>query len=367
MKSKYYLLQICIHFACLLSSELQSQVLSNAFLEFGTGARAQGLGGTSTATGKDVNCVYWNPALLSRLEVPLQIGGMHAETFGGVVKFDHVGVIKRIRNDKGVAGLSIIRAGVDDIPNTLHLYTPAGEINYDNISTFSAADYAFILSYAQEWKHGIRIGGNAKVIHRTIGPFGKAWGFGIDLGAAWNKGPWSLGIHGRDITGTYNAWSFQLSEQDKLIFQQTGNTIPVNSVEVTKPHLILGGAYLWQVHPQASIQPMADLVITTDGERNVLLHSGFINVDPRVGIETLYKKFLAIRLGAGGWQQRTDLVSGKKGWVFTPSFGVGLTLGRLHLDYALSNIGNVAEIEYSHIFSLVWDFKAKNASASAMQ
>jgi hypothetical protein len=41
---------------------------------------------------------------------------------------------------------------VDDIPNTLFLIEPDGSINYNNIQTFSSADYAFLLSYGQKIK-----------------------------------------------------------------------------------------------------------------------------------------------------------------------------------------------------------------------
>ena len=55
-------------------------------------------------------------------------------------------------NNKRALGLSMIRFGIDDIPNTLSLYEDDGSVNYDNIRPFSAADYAFLFSYAQKVK-----------------------------------------------------------------------------------------------------------------------------------------------------------------------------------------------------------------------
>ena len=49
----------------------------------------------------------------------------------------------------------------------------------------------------------------------------------------------------------------------------------------------------------------------------------------------------------------------KKELNMQPNIGVGLRLGRLVVDYALTNIGNVSAVQYSHIFSLKLDFKKK--------
>ena len=49
---------------------------------------------------------------------------------------------------------------------------------------------------------------------------------------------------------------------------------------------------------------------------------------------------------------------------FQPNFGVGLRLGRVQLDYALTDIGNVSQVQYSHIFSVRLDFKERRSAAS---
>ena len=51
-------------------------------------------------------------------------------------------------------------------------------------------------------------------------------------------------------------------------------------------------------------------------------------------------------------------------WTIQPNAGIGIKLGRLRLDYAFTNIGDVTGSQlYSHIFGLILDFedlKAKN-------
>ena len=176
----------------LLTSQVSSQVkYSNEFLSIGAGARAHGLSGSMVSHVDDVSSGFWNPAGLTQLTAPFQLTAMHAEWFAGIAKYDYLSFAKPLNSEINSAfGLSVIRLGIDQIPNTLNLIEPDGTINYDNISTFSAADYAVLFSYARDVKikdKTLSVGGNAKIIRRVIGTFGNAWGFGIDLGAQYKN------------------------------------------------------------------------------------------------------------------------------------------------------------------------------------
>ena len=103
--------------------------------------------GTVTATVDDVTAAYWNPAGLVNVD-DIQGALMHAEYFQGIGKYDYAAFAKPINNESTFA-VSFIRFGVDDILNTTELIDSQGNINYDNISKFSAADYAFNLGYAR--------------------------------------------------------------------------------------------------------------------------------------------------------------------------------------------------------------------------
>src|SRR5437868_6917644 len=81
--------------------------------------------------------------------------------------------------------------GVDNIPDTSELIDPSGNIDYSRLKSFSAADYAFLFSYAFRTKvQGLQLGGSAKIIHRNVGDFAHAWGFGLDAGAQYERGKW---------------------------------------------------------------------------------------------------------------------------------------------------------------------------------
>lgn len=339
-----------------------SQKYSNEFLAIGVGARAHGMSGAQTAFVSDITAAYWNPAGLSEIEAPFQVGAMHAEWFAGVGQYDYISFGKSLSRDhKSFLAFSLIRLGIDNIPYTINLVNPDGTINYDNVTEFSAADYAFLGSYARKLKNpAFAIGGSAKVVRRVIGSIGNSWGFGADLGVQYRKGNLKLGLMGRDLTTTFNAWSFNLTDREKDVFTATGNEIPVSNTEITKPRFILGGAYTMRLSPKITMLPALDLEWTTDGQRNVLISSKSFNIDPRIGLETDYDGFVQLRLGVANIQRvKDDFNPEKENLSLQPNFGVGLRLGRVQLDYALTDIGNVSQVSYSHIFSLRLDFKEK--------
>jgi hypothetical protein len=223
-------------------SDLVAQKYSNEFLSIGVGARAQALGNAIIASSSDVTSGIWNPAGLvsPNASQNLQLGAMHSEWFAGVGKFDYLGVAMPFANEKRRLAFSMVRFGVDQIPNTLSLYEEDGSINYDNITEFSAVDYAFFGSYAQRIKMKgdahLSVGGNIKIVRRIIGTLANSWGFGVDLSGQYRKKNLSVGLVLKDITTTFNAWSFNFTEQEKEVLAITNNEIPISSVEQTAPH-----------------------------------------------------------------------------------------------------------------------------------
>ncbi len=334
----------------------QARKYSNEFLAIGVSARALGMGNATVATVSDVTAGYWNPAGLTGVTADLQVGLMHAEYFAGIAKYDYGAVALPSKDKKRTLGVSLIRFAVDDIPNTLFLIEPDGTINYDNVTAFSVADYALLLSYAQpiRWNN-LQVGGNLKIIHRTAGAFARAWGFGLDVGAQWKKGDWRLGLTARDITTTFNAWSFSFTEEEEAVFALTNNIIPENSYELTLPRLIAGGAWVKQLNEKMGLTTALDLEFTTDGKRNVLIRANPVSIDPRLGLEFNYMQFLYLRAGIGNIQRSLSDVNSDMITTFQPNMGVGIKIKNLLIDYAYTDIGNQSQALYSHVFSLRLD------------
>lgn len=353
---------LCVAFAFLYCSTglfaQNAPKYSNEFLTIGVGARALGMSGSVVATCSDVTSGYWNPAGLVLGKGDLQIGLMHADYFAGIAKYDYGTLVAPV-DATSSAGFSIIRFAIDDIIDSTELIDADGNINYDRLKSFSAADYAFLFSYAKRSKiEGLRYGANVKIIHRKVGDFAKAWGFGLDLGAQYEKGNWRFGAVGKDITSTFNAWSFN-TEKLETVFTQTGNDIPENGTEITLPRLILGAAYNIKIGEKFTVLPEVNFDLTFDGKRNVLIGGDFTSVDPHVGLEMGYRDFIFVRGGIGGVQKIEDF-DGNQNWKSQPNFGVGLKIKNVNIDYALTNIGASGESLYSNIFSLRFSlFKQK--------
>ena len=324
---------------------------SNEFLSIGVGARAFGMSNSLVASVNDVTSAYWNPAGLTQQKDKLQIAFMHSAYLAGIANYDYIGISSKTKGGAAI-GFSWIRFGVDGIPNTMDLIRN-GQIDYNRVKEFSAIDQAFLFSYARPTGvDGLTVGGSAKIIRRAAGEFTRATGFGIDAGVQYRPdNGWMFAAMARDVTSTFNAWSFDFTDREKDIFVQTGNEIPVNSLEITLPKLLLGAARKFEFGEEYSVLGEFDVDINTDGKRNTLIRTNVISVDPHLGVEGSYKDIIFLRAGIGRFQQITDIDNNQQ-WTFQPNIGVGLDLGKITIDYALSDIGDQSAALYSHVFSI---------------
>lgn len=342
--------------------ELNAQIrkYSNEFLAIGVGGRAFGMGGATVAGVNDVTSGYWNPAGLMGIKNDFQTGLMHSEYFASIAKYDYGAVAGRI-DSSSAFGISIIRFAVDDIANTTQLIDAGGNLDYDRITTFSAQDYAFIFSYARSMSvPGLTVGGNFKIIRRKVGDFAGAWGFGIDAGAQYRKGEWQFGAVMRDVTSTFNAWSYTLSQEMIDAFTQTGNEIPKNGLELTMPRLIVGVSRTWTFgkKDQFSAGGEFDMINTFDGERNVVIKTPFWSMEPILGLEGGFKNLIFIRAGISNIQKAKDVL-GSPVTTMQPNFGLGIKIKSVSIDYSLTDIGDQSVALYSNVFSLRLDLDRK--------
>lgn len=336
----------------------QAPKYSNEFLNIGVGARALGMSNSYITSVNDVTSGYWNPAGLLGIDVTRQVALMHSEYFAGIAKYDYGAYATRLDTTSALA-VTCIRFGVDDIPNTTDLIDANGNIDYSRITTFSATDFALLLSYAKKIKiPNLRVGGSLKIIRRKVGNFAGAWGFGLDAGAQYDYKKWKFAAMARDVTSTFNAWSFNLSDDMKAVFSATGNTIPTNSVEITLPKLLLGGARKFDFTKKISLLAEMNFDATFDGARNVLIKSKFISLDPHMGIEGSFMNFIFLRAGVGNYQTYTNAL-GKKITTLQPNIGVGVKIKSVTIDYALTDIGDQSVALYSNVFSLKVDINKK--------
>lgn len=342
-----------------LTATAQFRKYSNEFLNIGAGARGLAMGSAQVASVNDGTSGYWNPAGLVGVKDHPQLNLMHAEYFAGIGKYDYASVAFPTANNKRTIGITGLRFAVDDIMNTLFLVEPDGSINYNNIQAFSSADYAFIFSFAQKMKESanknVHFGLNAKVIHRNVGKFAKAWGFGLDAGLQIISHKWKFGVTGRDFTSTFNAWSFNFTEREKEVLYLTNNEIPVKSTELTAPRLILGVARDFKIGKKSSLLAEANLDLTFDGQRNTLISADPVSADPKLGLELNVNNVFFLRAGINNFQRALadgDTLNQKKVWIYQPSAGAGFRIFNVTIDYAFTNLANQSNPLFTHVFSI---------------
>jgi len=363
MRIRIPLTLFCFFYVSL--SYAQKRVYVNEYLNIGIGGRGLGMAGAVAATCNDVNAAYYNPAGLMHVESDVQLGLMHAEYFSGNAKYDYAGIALPLKGKNRVLGLSFLRYATDDIAYTIDYVQPDGSLDDSKLKSISAGDYAFLLTYAQGLKIfknpaiETHIGVNAKIIYRHIGSMANAWGAGVDAGLQGSYKRWRFGLMIKDITTTYTAWSFHLTEHEKEVFGQTGNELPVKSYELMYPRFNIGIAhYFTKIGKPIQLMAEIDADITTDGQRNTLVSNADLSLDPHMGLEASYKNTIFLRLGVGNFQRvldDKDTLNLQKFTLFQPAIGVGLKLKSLMVDYCYTSLQTQQNPLYSHIVSLRLD------------
>lgn len=339
-------------------------IYGNDFLSIGIGARGLGMGKAVSATENSVQAAYWNPANFTTQGGPMQLSAMHAVWFAGALNYDYLGMgFKLGSTGKSYGGLSLIRMGSDDIPNTIHLYDADGRINYANIRSFSVSDYAGLITYGTQlgdsrW----RIGGNIKIIRRVLGSFAKSWGGGLDLAASYVGETFKFGINVKDISTTVNSWSYQFSQEEIEILTQLGNTLPESAQEVIRPSTVLGIAkdFRWSTNMTLTLALDAD--ITFDGHRNTLIASDGMSIEPHFGMEINSNDILYLRGGIASVQKRRKISNPDSDEYFIqPHMGIGLRLGLIKINYALAFLNeDDSKSSLSHVFSAIYTLKERS-------
>jgi hypothetical protein len=304
------------------------------FLSLGAGGRALGMGGAAVALASDATAGYWNPAGLSHLVYP-QVILMHDEQFGSLVNYDYGAVALPVGSTSSLA-LSILRLGVDDIPDTRNAGVDInGNVTYDpnqfsridptRVTYFNAADWAVYVSYAKAESEEFSYGANVKFIRRELGDNG-ATGLGFDIGARYRPlEELMLGANIQDVTTTFLAWN-------------TGTN------ELISPTLKVGSAYLLDALGGRFV-PAVDVDIRFENRRSAsMAHVGPVSLDVHSGLEYQIKDFAALRIGYSDVKQLT--------------VGAGLHLPKLNIDYSFAKFDGVGQLGNTHRISLMFTLEA---------
>jgi hypothetical protein len=305
------------------------------FISLGVGGRALGMGGAFVALANDVTAGYWNPAGLSRINYP-QFSLMHDERFGSLVNYDY-GAVAIPFGPRTSLGLSIIRLGVDDIPDTRDAGIDVnGNLTYDpnqfsrvdpsRVTYFNAADWAFYFTYAKKQTEEFSYGANLKIIRRELGEH-SATGLGLDVGL-WYAPLENVvfGLNFQDITTTFLAWD-------------TGRN------ELISPTLKVGSSYFIEAF-SGRFAPAVDFDIRFENRRYAsTAHLGPVSLDLHGGMEFQFKNIVALRIGYSDVKQLT--------------LGTGVQLPKLAIDYSFAKFDGVNQLGNSHRISILFILEAE--------
>jgi hypothetical protein len=310
---------VCLHAD---SAVAQGTKYAGEFLRIGVGPRALGMGGAFVAVADDVTAAYWNPAGLAFL--PNRVASvMHSEQLSGLA-YDYAGYAHpRGDTERRTAyGVSLIRLGLDDIPIT-SLPNPAlpidellanGQRNRPFVVRFVGnVEYGLLLSYARKASSKLAIGGNVKIIHKSLG-VASAFGVGVDASVLFS--PLShlfVGANLQNVTSTILTWD-------------TGTK------EYIAPQLKLGASYLLPVKQlRGQILFAADLDLLIEGRKQSTTSFGRASGSGHFGVEYSLQRTVTIRTGVNS----NGITAGAG--ISTPSFSMFSTMLIPSIDYAFVN------------------------------
>ena len=296
------------------------------FIAIGVGGRALSMGGAYVALANDVTAGYWNPAGLSLTTYP-EITLMHDERFGSLINYDY-GAVAFPVGARSSIGFSLIRLGIDGIPDTRNAlidnngngtFDNADRLDYDKISYFNAADWAFYFTYAKRTSDEFAYGANIKLIRRDLGD-NSATGIGFDVAAHFRPiDNLALGINLQDITTTLIAWD-------------TGTK------ELITPTAKLGGAYFIDIFG-GRIAPALDFDLRFENRKFAsTVNLGPVSADLHAGFEYDFRNLVAVRVGYNDVKQFT--------------LGAGVHLPKLDVDYSFAKFDGEGQLGNTHRISL---------------
>jgi len=317
------------------------------FLAGGVDARALALGNAYVSVGGSASSTYWNASGLAGIDA-MNLQFMHAERFAGIVTFDFAAGSMPV-TDRSSVGVGIIRSAVNDIQDTRDAWDYERDVpkpdpqNY--FSTFSNADYAFLVSYARSISSNLSWGATGKIIFRKIGNFAEAWGYSTDISATYRTRGLRIGVNLQDATTMLQSWSINTAEFEEF---RDVYGVPEGGTELVLPVLRIGTSYETNMGVDFKATALANIDVAFDGQQVYAINSGDISYHPRVGFELDYKSTLALRAGLSRISQNEG-----GGLNIQPSIGAGFRVRQVSVSYAFGDFsGLTSDLGNSHMLSV---------------
>lgn len=291
-------------------------------LAIGVGARALGMGGAFVGAATDATAAYWNPAGLSFVD-KVEITTIHA-TQSSIQTYDFFNVAFNT-NKAGSYAISYIRLAVDEIPVT----TAAGPTV---ITTTSDVEMAALFSGGWRFAKRYAVGATIKLIKNDVYT-ASAFGYGSDIGFLVKPvKQLGIGLSIRDYTGGS---------------QVKWKGTPTSPTQKIAPNVKAGFSFMHELGKRVDSvgAKVPTSTITVNADMDTLYMSKGLN-KYHFGLEYWYRQFVALRGGfeTHGFKFDKD--------AFAPSFGLGVWVYLMEVDYAYVNF----EISPTHYLSVITRF-----------
>jgi hypothetical protein len=299
------------------------------------GARDIALGGSTTATSKGIEALFWNPAGTAGTRNASELYFSHMNYMADMAV--NYGAVSANFDGVGVLSLSLKALAIDDIAVTTTT-DPDG-----TGQTFQAQFLTVGLSFARQLSDRIAVGFTAHLISETMGDV-NATGFAFDIGVRYENlasiNGLSIGIVVKNIGPSMQYGGSGLLVQGSVADQnRPAQYYQVQAAPFEIPTSIdFGLGYRRDLDGSNAVQ------VTGAFQSN-----NFLDDEYSVGAEYSYQDLFFLR---GGWAL-TQTVSDEQGSLYGPTFGAGVhtALGSLDLavDYAYRSM---KVFEPNHIFSV---------------
>ena len=345
--------KILITLLLLIGQTLSSQTGGEnifSFLNVASNAKQIALGGKTISLTNDVNQAVFNPATINNNlnnQLAVNYTSYLAGTHIGSVSFAH-----KINNHIGTLHSSINYFNYGTLIRA--------DVEGNELGTFNASDIAVSLGYAYQIPNTyFRIGSNLKFIHSAIDNFSST-GLALDLGILYKNPlkPYTLALSVRNIgtqLSTYNG------TEESLPFEVIlGGDYQLEKVPL-RWYFTMDNLQKWQVAVANPSNSTTDLEGNTTDE-----NIGFVDNLFRhfvIGAELFPESVINLRVGYNFRRNKELRIQNTRSFGGL-SFGFGLKMNRIKLNYALARYHSASNVStFSLNIDLDRDFVSKKAKS----
>jgi hypothetical protein len=207
------------------------------FLKIGIGARQSAMGEANIASVRDINAVFWNPALITGIG-NIEAGFNYTKWIGDLNIMSGTAGINL--GNFGTVALNYITLDYGDINEAL-VTSPTGGNDTRTGNTFTGNDLAFGIAYARAFTDRLSIGLNFKYIQEKLFVYSASlWAF--DVGSYYDTG-WrgiKIGMAAQNFSSSAR-WLETRAEEQQSFEIPTVYRIGASVDLMGGEHLFLGG------------------------------------------------------------------------------------------------------------------------------